>query len=304
MWIRYLSQFLLRTTFTPGWILSFTQRWLWPQKWGSPAFAALCGLCLFVDLACMAPAAAQGRLRAQYEATLAGVSIGKANLNIEILDDRYSATVSGSTVGLVKYFGSYTFSWSAWGRVENGSLVPTYSKTTTTVAGKTEEVRIMFARGNVKEFGVVPEPPVDPARIPVTDAHRHGVLDYLTSLTLHASGTGDLVTPEACHSSVAVFDGRLRYNRNYVFKRMEAIGAGRHYRGPVVVCAQSIVRLAGYTPKEIKEAQRDNEIAFAPVAGTRILVPLWMKSTTPFGPISIAATSFITEPQPRNPKTQ
>jgi hypothetical protein len=153
----------------------------------------------------------------------------------------------------------------------------------------------------------VPEPPDDPDSSPVTGAHYRGVLDPLTSLSVYVPGTGDLVTPEVCQSSIAVFDGRFRYDRRRVFLRMETVETKRGYRGPVVVCAGRIVPVAGFTPEQIKEtgAKRGNEIAFAPVAGTRILVPFWIKETTPVGSLKIEATSFITEPQPsRNPKTQ
>lgn len=295
-------------TLTPDWIPSCTRRRLWSRQRVLLAFTAHCGLNLAVSLACgVAPAAAQGRLQAQYEATLVGVSVGKGTLNIDIQDDRYSVTVGGGTVGLVKYFKSGSFAWLAQGRVVNGALVPTNYKAATTAAEKTEEISIMLANGNVTDFSIVPEPPVDPARFPVTDTYHRGVLDPLTSLSVQVPGTGDLVTPEACQSGVAVFDGRFRYDRNRVFMRMDAVETKKGYRGPVVVCAGRIVPVAGFTPEETKEigARRNNEIAFAPIAGTRILVPFWIKETTPLGSLKIEATSFITEPQTsRNSRTQ
>ena len=57
--------------------------------------------------------------------------------------------------------------------------------------------------------------------------------------------------------------------------------------GPVVVCAVYFSPVAGYIPDRpvIKylTAQRNMEIAFAPVAGTRILVPFRMVIPTPSG---------------------
>jgi hypothetical protein len=123
---------------------------------------------------------------------------------------------------------------------------------------------------------------------------------------VHVPGTGDVLTPDACHRSTAVFNGYARYDLNLVFKRMETVTAEKGYRGPVMVCAWHVVPVAGYTPEDIKHsaAQRDNEIAFAPVTGTRFLVPFWIKWSTPLGPYEIEATSFITEPQPpQNPRT-
>jgi len=262
---------------------------------------ALGGYSILLVLCDTAPAAAQGKLQAKYEATLAGVSIGTATLNVDIQDDRYSVKINGGTDGVVKYLTSYSFNWLAVGQVMNGALVPTYAQTKTTAGDKTEEVRITFASGYVKEFSIVPEPQqTDQASIPVTDAYRRGVLDYVTSMSIHVPGTGDVVAPEACEQSIAVFDGRLRYDRRRFFKRVETVEIGKGYRGSVVVCAGQTVPVAGFTPEQIKEvsAQRSNEIAFAPVAGTRILVPFWIKSTTPLGAIKIEATSFATERQP------
>ena len=46
------------------------------------------------------PASAQGRLDARYEATLAGIPVGKGAWTIDIQDDQFSAAASGGTSGL------------------------------------------------------------------------------------------------------------------------------------------------------------------------------------------------------------
>src|ERR1700759_5117456 len=48
------------------------------------------------------PTAAQGRLEAQYEASLAGIPVGRGTWAIEIGDDSYSAAAQGGTSGLLK----------------------------------------------------------------------------------------------------------------------------------------------------------------------------------------------------------
>src|ERR1700738_1470966 len=50
------------------------------------------------------PAAAQGRVDAQYEATLSGIPVGKGAWTIEIGDDQFSASAFGGTTGLLKAF--------------------------------------------------------------------------------------------------------------------------------------------------------------------------------------------------------
>ncbi|MBR0719465.1 DUF3108 domain-containing protein [Bradyrhizobium liaoningense] len=274
------------------------------------ALLALCGLGVgFGFSAGIAPASAQGKLEAQYEATLSGIPVGRGAWNIDIGDDVFSAAASGGTTGLLKSFAGGSGSGASQGRVVNGALVATGYQASTTTSKKTEEIHITLDKGNVKEFGIVPEPPVDADRIPVTDGHRRGVWDPMTASLLRVPGTGEVLSPEACRTGAAVFDGRMRYDLKLDFKRMENVKAEKGYHGPVVVCALYFSPIAGYIPDRpvIKylATQRNIEIAFAPVAGTRVLVPFWVKIPTPLGPAMLEATSFITAPQPpRVAKTQ
>lgn len=255
------------------------------------------------------PAAAQGKLEAQYEATLSGIPVGRGAWNIDIQDDVFSAAASGGTTGILKSFAGGSGTGASQGRIVNGALVASAYQASTTTSKKTEEIHITLDKGNVKEFGIIPEPPVDADRIVVTDAHRRGVFDPMTASLVRVPGTGDPLSPEACHGSAPVFDGRMRYELKLDFKRMETVKAEKGYRGPVVVCALYFVPIAGYIPDRpvirYLAAQRNIEIAFAPVAGTRILVPFWLKVPTPLGPAMLEATSFITTAQPpRVAKTQ
>ena len=269
--------------------------------------ASLCAVAFML----LAPpsASAQGRLEAHYEATLAGIPIGSGAWTIEIADDQYSASASGGTAGLLKAFASGSGTGAAQGRIINGAPVSTSYSATTTTAKKSETVHVTLVNGNVREYGIEPEPPVDPDRIPVTEAHRRGVFDPMTGSMLRVPGTADPVSPEACRGSAAVFDGRMRYDLKLEFKRMETVKSEKGYHGPVVVCAIYFTPVAGYIPDRpvIKwlAAQRNMEITFVPIAGTRILVPFRMAIPTPLGPAVLEATSFVTTAAPpRVAKTQ
>ena len=254
-------------------------------------------------------ASAQGRLDAHYEATLAGIPVGKGSWAIEILDDQFSAAAQGGTSGLLKAFAGGSGTGAAQGRVVNGALVSTNYQATTTSSKKSEAIHMVLANGTIKEFGIDPEPPVDPDRVVVTEAHRKNVFDPMTGSMLRVPGTADPLSPEACHTGAAIFDGRLRYDLKLDFKRMETVKAEKGYAGPVVVCAVYFSPVAGYIPDRpvIKylSAQRNIEIAFAPVLGTRILVPFRMVIPTPLGVAMLEATQFITTATPpRVAKTQ
>jgi hypothetical protein len=258
---------------------------------------ALAFVWLVPDAAC-----AQGKLEAQYEATLAGIPVGKGAWNIDVSEDQYAASAVGGTSGLLKAFAGGTGTGAAQGRIVGGALVPANYTASTNSSKKTEAIHIVLANGNVKEFGITPEPPVDPDRIPVTEAHRHGVFDPMTGSMLRVPGTADPLSPDSCRTGVAVFDGRLRYDLKLDFKRVETVKAEKGYHGPVVVCAIYFTPVAGYIPDRpvIKylATARNMEIAFAPIAGTRVLVPFWLKIPTPFGLAMLEATQFITQATP------
>ena len=276
----------------------------------SPKITLVFGLCAGAWLA-LAPQAAlaQGRLDAQYEATLSGIPVGKGAWTIEIGDDTFTASAQGGTAGLLKAFSGGTGSGASQGRVVNGALVANAYVATTMTQKKSETIRMVLANGGVKDFSIDPAPPVDPDRIVVTDAHRKSVLDPMTGSMLRVAGNGEVLTPDACRSGAGIFDGRLRYDLKLDYKRMEMVKAERGYHGPAVVCAVYFTPVAGYIPDRpvIKylATERRIEIAFVPIAGTRILVPFRMTIPTPFGPAMLEATSFVTTAAPpRVAKTQ
>jgi len=273
------------------------------------AKAGFAGLCAAALLALApSPAAAQGRLEAHYEASLAGIAVGRGTWGIEIGDDYYSAAAQGATAGLLKAFSGGTGTGAAQGRVVNGALVP-QNYVATISSKKSETIKINLAGGGVKDFSIEPEPPVDPDRIVVTEAHKKGVVDPMTGSLVRVPGTGEVLGPEACRGSTSIFDGRLRYDLKLDFKRMETVRAQKGYQGPAVVCAIYFTPVAGYIPDRpvIKylAVERRMEVVLVPIAGTRVLVPFRLTIPTPFGTAVLEATQFNTvATPPRVAKTQ
>ncbi len=168
-------------------------------------------------------ASAQGRLDANYEASLAGIPVGKGTWTIEIGDDVFSASAQGGSAGLLKAFSGGCGSGASQGRIVNGALVANSYVATTTTSKKSETIRLTMANGGVKDFSIDPVPPVDADRIVVTDAHRKNVLDPMTGSMIRVPGAGELLTPDACRTGTGVFDGRLRYDLKLDYKRMENV---------------------------------------------------------------------------------
>jgi Protein of unknown function (DUF3108) len=249
------------------------------------------------------PALAQGRLDARYAVTLAGVPVGKGAWVIDIAENQFTAAASGATAGLLRVFASGQGSGASRGFIVSGNPVPASFAASITSDKKTEEIRMTLGAGDVKDFAVSPEVPVDPERVPVTEAHFHGVSDPMTGSLIRVPGTGNPLTPQACARTTPIFDGRMRYNLQFAYKRMEQVKADKGYEGPVVVCAVYFIPIAGFIPHRASvkylAAQRDMEVWLAPVANTRVLVPYRISIPTPIGVGVMQATQFVSVSQPR-----
>ncbi|EAQ37550.1 hypothetical protein NB311A_04544 [Nitrobacter sp. Nb-311A] len=248
------------------------------------------------------PAAAQGKLEAHYDVTLAGIVVGTGAWAVDILDDQYSAAASGGATGLLKALAHGTGTGSSQGRIVNGALIPSSYTATISSSKKSETIRMSLAGGNVKDFVIEPTPPVDTRRIPVSDVHKRGVFDPMSATLLRVPGTADPLGPDACHASTGIFDGRMRYDLRLSFKRMDTVKSEKGYQGPVVVCAIYFSPIAGYVPDRFAikylAAQRNMEIWLAPIAGTRVLVPYRLTIPTPLGTGKMEATEFNTTAMP------
>jgi hypothetical protein len=248
------------------------------------------------------PARSQGRLDARYAVTLAGVPIGKGAWVVDIAEDQFTAAASGATAGLLRVLSSGQGSGASRGYIVGGNPVPASFAASITADKKTEEIRMTLGSGDVKEFAITPPAKPDPERIPITEAHRHGVSDPMTGSLVRVPGTSNPVGPAACERTTPIFDGRMRYNLKFSYKRMEHVKAEKGYEGPAVVCAVYFVPVAGYVPSRMAikylAKQRDMEVWLAPVAATRVLVPFRVSIPTPIGLGLMQATQFVSVAQP------
>ena len=96
---------------------------------------------------------------------------------------------------------------------------------------------------------------------------------------------------------MSVFDGRMRYDLELHYLRMEKVEAEKGYQGAAVVCQVQFTPVAGHVPTRaaIKylAARRDMEVWFVPIGGTRILAPFRVVVPTPLGSGTLEAQQFV-----------
>jgi hypothetical protein len=245
---------------------------------------------------------AQGKLDARYTVTLAGLPIGRGAWVIDIGEDHFTASASGATSGLLQVFASGHGQSASRGSVVGGQPLPASYSSHIVTDQKTDDVRMAISSGIVKEFRVDPPTVTGPDRVPVTDAHRRGIADPMTASLMRVPGHGDPFAPPACQRTLAIFDGRMRYDLQLSFKRLDRVRSDNGYQGTAVVCAVRFAPIAGHVPERaaIKYLVqlRDIELWLAPISGTRVLVPYRVSVPTPIGLGVMQATQFVSSPQP------
>jgi hypothetical protein len=251
-------------------------------------------------------ARAQGKLEARYTVALAGIPIGEGTWVIDIGKDHYTSSASGQASGLMRAMASSGQGQSASrGSIQQGQLVPDTFAFKANTSKDAYDVRMALSGGAVKELVAQPPLPPDPERVPITEAHRRGVMDPMTAAVMPVPGTGEVVTPAACQRTLPIFDGRQRFDVALSFKRMDRVKADKGYQGPVVVCTMMYRPVSGHKPSryavKYMQEQRDIELWLAPIAGTRILVPFRISVPTTMGSAVLQATDFETVAQGTQP---
>jgi len=259
-------------------------------------------LMLAAVLGAAMPAAvrAQGKLDAHYTMTLAGIPIGKGHWAVDITDTHFMAAASGATTGLIHAFTGGEGTSAARGTLHAGQVMSSIFASSIVASHKSDDVRLTVTNGVVTEAKLDPPIEIEPDRVQITDEHRKGVLDPMTASLMRTPGTDNPLSPQACQRTMAIFDGRMRYDLQFTFKRMDHVKAEKGYAGPVVVCAVYFSPVAGFIPSRAAirymSKLRDIEVWLAPIAGTRVLVPYRAQGPTPIGRVVLEATQFVSAP--------
>jgi hypothetical protein len=245
-------------------------------------------------------ALAQTRLEASYTITFARIPVGNIVTVLELGASEYTVSATGHAGGVMRSLVSGEAAFAARGTIKDGRAVPASFTSRIAAADENVDVTMVLNDGAVEKLTIVPPPAAD--RVPVTEADRRGILDPLSAFLLPrppapatGAGGGDL-SPDACQRTLPIFDGLQRYDVKLAYKRMDKVAADKGYAGPVVVCSVGYQPIAGYRPstpliKYISEG-REMEIAFAPIAGARMLAPFQVSVMSMLANLVIKADRF------------
>jgi hypothetical protein len=256
----------------------------------------------FITAALFALAAAGGAsaqtVQVNYQISLAGLSIGTANLRASMDGSKYNLAVSAKLTGLAGAIAGGGGSGTASGGLSAVKPLPGAFQLTTSNGKETRMVRMILAAGTVKTADITP-PIKDadaPDRVPLQPAHRVGVVDPVSALIFPVAGKAAAPGPQACARRIPVFDGAARFDVAFEFKGTREVAGGQGgYTGPVIVCAARYHPIAGHrttrSGTKFMAANKDIEVWLAPV-GERAMLPYRIAVRTPVGMSTIQAASF------------
>ena len=244
-------------------------------------------------------AVAQARLRAHYQITMTGVSVGQIVWFVAIGDQRYTTSANGKASGVLSVLVNGEGSVDTRGLVVDGRLIPKFYTSKISDDEGNSELRMIFDEGSVKELIGQPPPPKD--RVPVSEADRRNVADPLSAMLIPAGS--DALAPSNCNHVLPIFDGRRRYDLTLTYKRIDRVTIVGGYSGFVLVCGVGLKPIAGYRADSMLvkyvAGRRDMELWFAPITGTLAIAPIRVVMPTLIGTLEIQADQFeILDPLP------
>lgn len=250
---------------------------------------------LALALCAVAPAAQAQALKVDYGISLAGFSLGTADLAATLEGSRYRMQVGAKLGGLAGMLTGGRGAATAAGQVTGAQPLPASFAVTSRSSNDQRTVRMGFTGGSVAALEVTP--PVDdkPDRVPLKDSHKRGTVDPVSALLMPAAARGDLLDPANCNRTLPIFDGAARFDVVLAFaetRQVEKPG----YAGPVLVCKARYVPIAGHRAlrpsTKFMEDNQDMEVWLAPLQGTRLLVPLRIAVRTMVGMSVIEASRW------------
>lgn len=243
----------------------------------------------------MAAGAGAASLDVTYDISLIGLPIGTATLNGTVEPARYKLAIQARLTGLVGGITGGRGAGTASGQVAGGAPVNTSFAITAANSSEQRTVRMAIEKNAVSAAEVAPPLEERPDRIPVTEAHKKGVIDPISAL-LMPTATND--PRSACNRRIPVFDGAARYDILLSYAGSKPIEA-QGYKGTATVCSVRYTPIAGHRdrrPVRYMAENKDMQVWLAPIAGTTLMLPFRISVKTMIGTAVIAASKYAVDP--------
>lgn len=216
------------------------------------AAVAMAGVSAHADDAAEPPAATETAapgetMRVLYNGYFGPFRVMKVSFDAALTDGAYQADAVFRTAGLAGFFQEARIHASANGAVEDADIQPLAYQHRNLASKKNRQIRIDFSPDDVAPtitppFGSMGQPPA-------TREERMQAVDPVSSF-LHLMRPGE----EPCGRTVAVFDGKQRYNL-----RVEDDGADtldvRAWDGPVRRCRIFYEPISGFDPEDLADPE-------------------------------------------------
>ncbi len=244
--------------------------------------------------------ASAATLRAEYRLTLAGFTLGQAELSGTFSpDERYDLQMKAQLTGIAGLFTASGRGGAAANGTVSGSRILSGGFSATGRSGENERmVRMSVSSGNTT--GIDIEPPFEPRpdRVPVSEADKRGIIDPLSGLVAIAANRAKPEEAANCNRTIPVFDGSQRFNIVLSYAETRPVQKPG-FSGIVLVCNARYVPVSGHRPDrwvvKFMEENRDMSVWLAPVAGTRLLLPLRISVRTYYGTSVVEAERWRVE---------
>jgi hypothetical protein len=164
------------------------------------------------------------RISLGYTLRIFAIPFGHMDYAAAFAPSRYTAEMHFRTSGLAAVLWKSKIDASAEGRIgADGLLLPgVYTTQSLSRHGTQQWVRVVYGGKGGPVMTAVP--PYDLSRFPVTGAQKKGAVDPLTAISAIVGGMNG-PADEPCGRTLAVFDGRRRYDIAFSLVREEPLAA-------------------------------------------------------------------------------
>jgi hypothetical protein len=244
----------------------------------------------------VAPCSASAKtLHTEYSVSVRGFPVGRAKLQAEIADGHYRIEFSGGIRGLARLFSDAETSASSVGAVGDDRLLPREYTHRWFEDDETEAVDMHFEDRRLTEI-VLDPPRTKPERyVPITAKDKVNVLDPISTFVWPAAGD---LTPDICNRTLAVMDGKRRFDLALSFSRIENFSTrDKSFSERAAVCKLRYEPISGHriSGKDRTIFEGGEMEVWMTRAGDGLLTPARIQLRTRIGRVVFLATTIRTE---------